>query len=126
MRRPALWLFIAIVALVYAGVKFQQARVRDVRHAERETVLRNELAAMRKALAMFRQDNGRYPYTLEELVPNYLRQVPRDPLTNAADWRLVTEEAVTPNTDFTTDTAAKPRAVIIDVQSNAGGKYSAY
>jgi general secretion pathway protein G len=38
-------------------------------------------------------DKGRYPESLEALVEaGYLRQLPQDPMTGAADWETVFEE----------------------------------
>lgn len=44
---------------------------------------------MRKAIDNFFADKRRYPTGLQELVPNYLRRVPVDPLTGRPDWVLV-------------------------------------
>lgn len=57
----------------------------------REVTLKESLAVMREAIDKFQGDNGRYPENLEELVSKrYLRKLPVDPLTEAADtWVLV-------------------------------------
>ena len=90
--------------------------------AERDATLRQNVAGIRKAIANFRQDTGRYPYTLDELVPKYTREVPEDPFTNSnRTWRVTTEETVQPSSDFQTGTAAAPRSVIVDVHSTAEG-----
>lgn len=94
-----------------------------------EAVTKAYLAEMRAALARYKADTGQYPHTLEELIPKYLRVIHPDPLTNAADWRVTTEETVQPSSDFQTTTAeaSKPALsgvegpVIIDVRSNAPG-----
>ena len=91
-------------------------------HFARATALKDTLSTMRKAIANFHDDHGRYPRTLEELVPNYIRQVPRDPVTGSTTWRLVTEETVQPSSDFTTGSPAKTETYIIDVHSGASGK----
>lgn len=88
---------------------------------ERDLALKNALATMRSAIASFRADRGRYPHSLEELVPKYLRKIPADPITNAQTWRLTTEESVQPSSDFQTSTGPAPASVIIDVQSGAPG-----
>jgi general secretion pathway protein G len=102
------------------------------RHQEKpapDAALKDNLFQMRKAIDNFYETQKRYPYTLEELVPNYLRRIPVDPVTGSAKtWRLVTEETVQPNADFTTATTAttEPRPGIIDVHSGAGKPYSEY
>ena len=57
----------------------------------RETVLRDDLAIIRKALDQFYSDNGKYPDSLEDLVSRrYLRKIPPDPITDSATtWVVV-------------------------------------
>lgn len=84
---------------------------------------------MRKAIDNFYADHKRYPATLDELVPNYLRKIPADPMTRShTTWRVITEETVQPNADFTTATTAteQPQPGIVDVRSGAGKPYSEY
>ena len=120
MRMRAL---IALVLLLCACRQQQETPAPDA-------VLKDTLSQMRRAIDRFYRDNKRYPSTLDELVPNYVRQIPVDPVTRSAKtWQLVREEAVQPNADFTTSTsvAAAPQASgIIDVRSGAGGAYSSY
>ena len=95
----------------------------------REAALKDNLHKMRKAIDTFYKDHQRYPATLEELVPNYLRRIPADPMTGSAKtWHLVTEETVQPNADFTTATTATLQSLpgIVDIQSGAGKPYSEY
>ena len=97
--------------------------------ATKAAALRDNLFQMRKAIDNFYKDHQRYPATLEELVPNYLRRIPVDPMTGSATtWRVVAEEAVEPNSDFTTATTgtAQARPGIVDVRSGAGRPYSEY
>ncbi len=97
-----------------------------VRDKGREAALRDNLFQMRKAIERFHNEKQRYPRTLEELVPAYLRRIPADPLTGSATtWRFTTEESVSPNADFTTSTA-KSESYIIDVHSGAGAPYSTW
>ena len=107
-------LVIALVALALACKDHE---------AEAAGVTKQYLAQMRAAIAKYKADTGQYPASLDDLVPNYLRRVPADPLTRAVDWRVTTEETVLPSADFQTTTTAgeAPRAVIIDVRSNAPG-----
>lgn len=87
-----------------------------------EQPMRDTLAQMRGALAKFKDDNGRHPHSLDELVPRYLPRVPADPVTGSATtWRLTTEESVQPSSDFSTSTAAVAKPQIIAVHSGAPG-----
>ncbi len=57
----------------------------------KETVLKENLFAMRSAIDQYYADNGVYPPALDELVTKgYLRTVPKDPFTNSnTTWILV-------------------------------------
>ncbi|MCX7770085.1 MAG: prepilin-type N-terminal cleavage/methylation domain-containing protein [Proteobacteria bacterium] len=57
----------------------------------RETVLKENLFAMRSAIDQYYADNGTYPGSLEDLVQKgYLRSIPRDPITNSnTTWIIV-------------------------------------
>jgi len=102
----------AALAIVAACGRSEQNRTR---------ALQNDLSEMRKAIHEFRDDKKRPPKSLHELVQaHYLRVIPKDPVTGAADWRVVTEEPVRVD-DFTR--AAPPAAAggIVDVRSAAPG-----
>jgi general secretion pathway protein G len=60
----------------------------------RESTLRADLYAIRKALDDFHADNGAYPKELDDLVTKrYLRRIPPDPVTERRDtWVLVRSE----------------------------------
>jgi general secretion pathway protein G len=50
-------------------------------HAK-ETVLREDLSVMRRAIENFREDKGIYPSNLKDLVSmHYIRSIPIDPIT---------------------------------------------
>ena len=56
----------------------------------RATVQRQNAATIRDAIDKFHADLGRYPESLDELVvKRYLRQVPIDPVAQAANWVIV-------------------------------------
>jgi len=62
----------------------------SVKRAE-EATLRQNLALMRDAIDKHYGDTGRYPEALEDLVTRrYLRSMPRDPITGAANTWVVT------------------------------------
>jgi general secretion pathway protein G len=112
---------VLLLALVCFACKQPEVK-RDHTQALKQT-----LATMRGAIAAFRKDNGRYPRTLNELVPKYLPRIPADPATGSATtWRPITEESVQPSSDFTTGSSAAAEPVIIDVRSGGGAPYSNY
>jgi general secretion pathway protein G len=60
----------------------------------KDAVLKEDLTLMRGALDKFYGDNDKYPAALDELVSRkYLRNIPRDPLTESAStWITVPPE----------------------------------
>jgi general secretion pathway protein G len=82
-----------LVVLAAVALLLGIAVPRYVEHVDRarETVLRQNLAALRDALDKFNADRGRYPSELAELArERYLRELPRDPITDRADtWTIV-------------------------------------
>jgi general secretion pathway protein G len=60
----------------------------------RETVLHQDLSVMREAIDKHLGDYGQYPDSLTALVErHYIRAVPVDPFTKAADsWQVVVSE----------------------------------
>lgn len=82
-----------LVVLAALALLLGIAVPRYVEHVDRarETVLRQNLAALRDAIDKFNADRGRYPAELAELArERYLREVPRDPLTDRRDtWVIV-------------------------------------
>jgi general secretion pathway protein G len=61
----------------------------------RESVLKEDLFQMRDAIDQYYADNGKYPDVLDDLINtedlsrSYLRGIPKDPFTKAADWITV-------------------------------------
>ena len=60
----------------------------------KESVLKNNLFTMRNVIDEYTYDKQKAPQTLEDLVSEgYLRQVPIDPMTGQADWKIIMEDA---------------------------------
>lgn len=84
-------------------------------------VMRQNLSEMRKAIRDFHADKHRSPKSLNELVQaKYLRTLPKDPITGAADWHVVTEQSVTVS-EFGGAPATQSTPSIVDVRSAASG-----
>ena len=60
----------------------------------REAVLREDLFRMRDAIDQYYADKNKYPSTLQDLVSDgYLREIPKDPITDSADtWQAINAE----------------------------------
>lgn len=81
-----------LVVMLIIGVLLTIAAPRYFHSVDKskETVLRDDLSIMRKSLDQFYSDNGKYPDNLEELVSRrYLRNIPRDPITNSEKTWIV-------------------------------------
>jgi general secretion pathway protein G len=75
-------MFILIILLSIALPTYN----RSVQHA-RETVLKENLWQMRRAIDQYNTDKGRLPESIESLVEaQYLREMPIDPITEKAEW----------------------------------------
>jgi general secretion pathway protein G len=60
----------------------------------KETVLKQDLQEMRKAIDNYTLDKQNAPQSLDELVPQYLHVLPTDPITNNKDWVPVVDSVV--------------------------------
>lgn len=79
---------IIVILAVIAMPQYQKTIV----HA-RETVLRDDLFHLRKAIDLYGADKGKPPQSLEDLVTaGYIREIPLDPMTGEKDWTIVTGE----------------------------------
>ena len=78
------------ILLTIAQPSLKQSIVRA-----REAVLKENLFSLREAIDQYYADYGKYPDQLTDLTStqdpskSYLRVLPKDPLTNAADWITV-------------------------------------
>ncbi|MBP9664724.1 MAG: type II secretion system protein [Pyrinomonadaceae bacterium] len=78
-------MFIMIILLSVAIPTYQ----RSVQQA-RETVLKENLWQMRRAIDQFTADKGKLPPSVAELVQGkYLRETPIDPVLEKAEWREI-------------------------------------
>ena len=84
-------LIVVTLLVILASVGMPQYQ-NSVRRA-REAVLREDLWRMRDAIDQYYADKNKWPQSLQDLVSEgYLRDVPKDPITDSADtW--VTEPA---------------------------------
>src|SRR5215831_6569637 len=77
-------LIVISIILILVGIaagSYQRTILRS-----RETVLHSDLVEMRKAIDNFTLDKQAAPQSLDDLVPDYLRAIPEDPVTHAKDW----------------------------------------
>src|SRR2546429_3789011 len=79
------------IIIILAAVALPQYQ-KTIRHA-RETVLKDDLFRMRSLIDQYAADKGKLPQSLEDLVTaGYIREVPKDPITDNKDWNVATGE----------------------------------
>ncbi|ATE62617.1 type II secretion system protein [Thauera sinica] len=84
---------LVVMAIIATLLSIAAPRYFDHLDRSREAALRQSLSVMRDALDKFKADTGRFPHELGELVDRrYLRNVPKDPVTDSAEtWVAVPE-----------------------------------
>jgi general secretion pathway protein G len=109
-------LVVMAVIGILAGIAIPQLLTTPIR--AKEAALKENLFTFRSTIDQFYADKGRYPDSLETLVTEkYIRKIPIDPFTKAADtWALVYEEV------DTSDTSSDQPPGIIDVHSGSTDK----
>jgi general secretion pathway protein G len=115
-------LIVVVLVIVLASVGLA-TYTNSVRRA-REAVLREDLFRMRDAIDQYYADKNKYPATLQDLVSDgYLRNIPKDPITDSTDtWQTENAEP-DPN-----NVSAEPGIVNVksgsEEMSMEGTKYS--
>ena len=81
---------IIVIIIAVAIPYYQKSIIRA-----KESVLRNNLFTIRTVIDEYSYDKQKAPQSLHDLVSDgYLREVPRDPMTNNSDsWRIIQEDA---------------------------------
>jgi len=80
-----------IVILIAVAVPFYQKAIIRAK----ESVLHNNLFALRSAIDEYSFDKQKAPQSLQDLVTaGYLHNVPKDPITQSSDsWKIIMEDA---------------------------------
>jgi len=101
-----------IVILIAVAVPFYQKAIIRAK----ESVLHNNLFAMRSAIDEYTYDKQKAPQSLQDIVTQgYLREVPRDPITGNSDsWKIIMEDSG--------QAVNSTEPGIFDVRSGATGK----
>src|SRR6266852_6752955 len=77
------------IIIILAAVALPQYQ-KTIMHA-RETVLHDDLFKMRSLIDQYAADKGKLPQSLDDLVTaGYMREVPKDPITDNKDWVIAT------------------------------------
>ncbi|MHB8844289.1 MAG: type IV pilin protein [Nitrospirota bacterium] len=84
-----------VLAIMGILISIAQPNLKSSIIRAREAVLREDLYQIRDAIDQYYADYGKYPAELTDLVSqteknkSYLRDIPKDPFTAAADWITV-------------------------------------
>jgi general secretion pathway protein G len=114
---------IVVVTIIGILAAIAVVNVRNAQRKASEAALRDDLHELRKAIDDFYADKQRYPSDLNELVPNYLRKIPSDPITKQPDWDTVQDQPADSDQSADTNPSATSKGPgIIDVKSKAPGK----
>ena len=112
-------MFILIILISVALPTYQ----RSIQHA-RETVLKENLFQMRRAIDQYTADKGKLPESLDKLIEDkYLREKPVDPVSEKAEWDEVPGENFDPND---TGSGIKDVKSVSEGEDGDGKKYSEY
>ena len=87
-----LMIVISIIAILLgvAVSNYQQS----LKHAH-ESVLKQDLFALRSSIDQYTMDKAKAPQSLDELVEaKYLHSIPKDPITGQADWVPVQDDSL--------------------------------
>ena len=77
------------IIIILAAVALPQYQ-KTIMHA-RETVLKDDLFKLRSVIDQYAADKGKLPQSLEDLIAaGYIREIPKDPITDNKDWQVVT------------------------------------
>ncbi|MGH9361309.1 MAG: type II secretion system protein [Thermoanaerobaculia bacterium] len=112
---------IVVIAVIGILAAIAMPALKNVPRRANESVLKNNLRAMRDVIDQYMGDKGHYPPTLEALVEEgYLRAVPTDPITKSRDtWVLVYDEPDAEEGAAETDAPEGGEPGIIDVHSGS-------
>lgn len=105
-----------VIALIGLLVGVAMPTYRRAQDNAREAVLKENLYILRQVIDQYFADKGYYPASLQALVDEgYLRRMPVDPITKAADWDEIPADSTT-----SLDPTQSPG--IWDVKSKASGQ----
>ncbi len=90
----------------------------------RETVLKENLWQMRRAIDQYHADKGKPPQSINDLVKDkYLRELPIDPITDKPDWTEVKDDDPSPSD---TEPGMKDVKSTADGTDSEGKAYAEY
>lgn len=108
-----------LVILLSVAIPVYRTTVQNAR----ETVLKENLWQMRRAIDQYAADKGKLPNSIDDLVTEeYLREKPIDPITEKDEWDVVMGENLNPDDGQ----GLKDVKSLADGEDSDGKKYSDY
>jgi general secretion pathway protein G len=93
-KRTRIFLTVFLLLLVMGWGVNQWIILPRIKRKYRETILKQNLHDMRKAIDQFADDRRGLPQALDDLVnQGYIREIPIDPITHKKDWAVEFGEA---------------------------------
>jgi general secretion pathway protein G len=84
-------LVVMVIITILAGISV--AMYQNGINRSKEAVLLQNLKEMREAIDAYHADKNKWPPSLDALASEkYIREVPKDPITNAVDWQTTPSE----------------------------------
>lgn len=85
---------LVVVTLIVLLASIGMVQYRNSVQSAKEAVLKENLFRMRDAIDQYYADKNKYPQALADLVSEgYLREIPKDPMTDSADtWQTIAAE----------------------------------
>src|SRR3989344_7036318 len=75
---------LVVMSLIGILVAITTISFDNARQKSRDSRRKQDLQAIKSALILYYQDNKKFPATVSELMPTYTKQLPQDPLQQAA------------------------------------------
>lgn len=120
---------VIVISIVGILSAIALVNVRNAGQRARENALRYNLHEIRSAIDSYYADKQRYPASLQDLTPDYMRSIPKDPITDSPDtWIEIYDEPSYDSSDpfgfdsdFDSDFSSAAPGVV-DVKSGAEGE----
>jgi general secretion pathway protein G len=114
---------VIVIAIISILLSMAVANYNGSIKAARDAAMKQNLFTLRHVIQEFTLDKQRAPQSLDELsTSGYLKEIPKDPCTKQADWRVDTEDtllAVDQNQPGITDVHS-----VCPLQAADGSNYS--
>jgi len=85
---------VIVIAIISILLSMAVASYSRSIQSARDASMKQNLFTLRHVIQEYTLDKQRAPQSLEDLTPGYLKEIPKDPCTKQADWRVDTEDTL--------------------------------